>query len=82
MKNVLVAALIASAAMAVPSVAQARDGCGAGFFRGAHGRCYRVKPAVVVARPVIGIYYANRGYWHNNRYWKVRYRHRGGWRYR
>jgi hypothetical protein len=81
MKRFLGAALVAAAAIGTPSAALARDGCGAGFYRGANGWCHRFKSAVVV-RPVIGVYYANRGYWYNNRYWKVRYRHRGYWRYR
>ena len=81
MNRFLGAALVASLTIGVPSTAMARDGCGAGFYRGAKGWCHRDR-RVVVVRPVVGVYYANRGWYYDNRYWKVRYRHHGVWRYR
>lgn len=69
--------------------AEARQGCGPGWHRGAYGRCLPNRPpprAVVVREPgvrlVIGNFYQGRGYWDGRRYWKERYRYNNGWRYR
>jgi len=71
--NILSAAAASLVALGAPSAADARQGCGVGFHRGPAGIC----------RPnVRGAYYRGFGYWDGHRYWKSRYRHRGGWRYR
>ena len=67
--------------------ADARQGCGHGYHRGAYGRCVFNRPPVAVAREpgvrlVIGTYYHGRGYWDGRRYWSSRYRYHNGWRYR
>lgn len=87
MKKILLATLAVGAAIAAVAPAQARDGCGPGGFRGPHGRChFNGGPGPVViagpGRPVIGNYYAGRGYYYNNRYWHHRERWHGDWRYR
>jgi hypothetical protein len=73
MRSMLLAVLAVSTAVAVAAPASARQGCGAGFHRTAHGRC-------VVNRA--GGYYKGHGWWDGHRYWKHRYRHGNGWRYR
>jgi hypothetical protein len=82
MKKSLLFALTAAAATLVAAPqAQARDRCGAGYHRNAHGRCvmnHRARRPVVV----IGHYYNGRGWWDGRRYWRHRYMHRGHWRYR
>ena len=88
MNRLMTAALaagVAIAGLAVPSIAQAREGCGPGWHRGPAGGCRpNARPGPVVHGPVlvIGRYYPGRGYWYNNRYWRERYRHHGYWRYR
>jgi hypothetical protein len=88
MKRIVAIALAASAAtfgMTLGSTAaEARQGCGRDFHRGYYGRCIpnRYYRPGVVGRPVVGIYYGNRGWWDGHRYWRDRYRHHGGWRYR
>ena len=88
MKKILSLAMAAGLAMGVASVAEARDGCGAGFHRNYRGHCvpnrgYRAN-AVRVApgiRLIIGNYYHGRGYWDGRRYYHHRARHHGHWRY-
>ena len=82
MKTIL--ALAAGATLATASAADARQGCGRGFHRGYYDRCIpnRFYRQAVVARPVIGIYYGNRGWWDGRHYRRDRYRWHGGWRYR
>ena len=84
-KAVLVLALAASTAIGLASAADARDGCGRGFFRGPAGRCRPMRGEMVVAGPGVyrvGIFYPNRGYWDGRRFWRHRERWHGGWRYR
>ena len=83
MKTILALAVAATAIMGVTSSADARDGCGRGFFRGPAGHCRPIggRPGYVVG-PRIGIFYPGRGYWDGRRYWMHRYHHRGEWRYR
>jgi hypothetical protein len=83
MRKLLLSTLALSAAIVSSVPAEARQGCGAGFHRGYHGRCianrgYGVGPG----RPVVGIFYSGRGYWYGGRYWAHRHRWHGGWRYR
>jgi hypothetical protein len=73
MRFLLLAACAAVAAMTATIPAVAREGCGKGFHRTPNGRC-------VVNRA--GAYYRNHGWWDGHRYWKHRYRHNNGWRYR
>ena len=86
MKRMFAIVLSVSAALTAISAtapAEAAQGCGAGFHRGPAGRCLRNGPPVR-DRWVAGRYYAGRGYYHNNRWYRERYRDRGhrGWRYR
>ena len=92
MKKLLAATLLAGAAIVGATAADARDGCGPRGFRGPHGRChydggdrrgpgYGRGPVIVAPGLVIGQRY-DRGYWDGHRYWRERYRHRNGWRYR
>jgi hypothetical protein len=79
--------LAASVALGAASAADARDGCGAGFFRGPYGHCRPFNgpvyaPVVVAPGLVAGGFYPGRGYWYGNRYWANRYYWHGGWRYR
>jgi hypothetical protein len=82
MKKSLLLALAATAAtLAAAPPAQARDRCGAGYHRNAHGRCvmnHRARRPVLV----IGRYYNGHGWWDGRRYYRHRYMHRGHWRYR
>ena len=83
MKSLLTIALaVGTIGFAAPAVA--RQGCGGGFHRGPYGHCRPNAGTAVIypGRPVIGVYYPNRGYWHGGRYWERRYHHNGGWRYR
>jgi hypothetical protein len=85
MKVLLLSAAAIGAAMVVSAPAQARDGCGHGYYRGPHGHChaegYRTGPAP--AGYVDGRYYHGHGYLYHNRWYRERYRwHDGGWRYR
>jgi hypothetical protein len=84
--RILFAALATTASLAVAPAAMAREGCGAGWHRGAYGRCVRnggpLRIVVAPARPVIGVYYHRHGWWDGRRYWQQRYRHRNHWRYR
>jgi hypothetical protein len=86
MKKILLATLAIGAAIAAVAPAEARDGCGPGGHRGPYGHCRPNRgpgPVVVVpGGPVVGTYYAGRGYYYNNRYWHHREHWRGGWRYR
>jgi hypothetical protein len=91
MNKFVIAALTAGTAIATLAAipAEAREGCGRGFHRGAYGRCIPNGPpprAVVVREPgvrlVIGNFYQGRGYWDGRRYWRERYRYNNGWRYR
>lgn len=82
MKKSLLLALAATAAtLVVAPQAQARDRCGTGYHRNAHGRCVLNRAA---RRPVlvIGRYYNGQGWWDGHRYYRHRYMHRGHWRYR
>lgn len=86
MRKIVAALLTAGIVLSTASVAQAREGCGAGFHRGPAGHC---RPnggkQVVVVKPgarVVGRWYDGRGYWDGRRYWQHRYRHQGAWRYR
>ena len=87
MKTILTLALAATA-LAGATVAEARDGCGPGAFRGPYGHCrpfrggYGPGPAVIAPGIVIGGFYPGRGYWDGHRYWEHRERWHGGWRYR
>ena len=73
-------------ALAAGSPASAREGCGAGWHRAAHGRCVLNRRAVVRApiAPVLVVhrYYAGRGYWDGHRFWQHRDRWHNRWRYR
>jgi len=85
MKILLAAVLTAGVAFSTVSVAEARQGCGAGFHRAPNGRCRpNAGPRRVVIAPglVVGRFYAGRGYWDGRRYYRQRYRYRSGWRYR
>ena len=90
MNKIVTAALAVGTAVATFAAlpAEAREGCGRGYHRGAYGRCIPNGPPAraVVAGPgvrlVIGNYYSGRGYWDGRRYWQKRYRHNNGWRYR
>ena len=87
MKGIIALVLAAGATIAVaaPTPADAAQGCGRGFHRGAYGRCLpnRGHRAVVVAPGlVVGRFYRGHGYWDGHRYWHRRYRWHGGWRYR
>lgn len=84
MKTFLALAVAATAIVGGTTAAEARDGCGRGFFRGPAGHCRALngRGPVVVVGPRIGIFYPGRGYWDGRRYWAHRYHHRGGWRYR
>lgn len=85
----LVAIAVAVGVMAgTASVAEARDGCGRGMFRGPGGHCRVIRgpgPGAVVVlpgRPVVGNFYAGRGYWDGRRYYQHRERRGNRWRYR
>jgi hypothetical protein len=86
MKKLIAAALAIGVVAGTATVAEARDGCGRGAYRGPYGHCRPIGPGgavVVVPRgPVIGTFYPGRGYWDGRRYYAHRYRHHGGWRYR
>lgn len=85
MRKLIAALLTAGAAISVIPVAQARDGCGAGYHRGPYGHCRPNRGDRVVAvgpRLVVGNYYRGQGYWDGHRYWRERYRWHNGWRYR
>ncbi len=86
MKTFPAFAIAATLLAGTASVAQARDGCGNGYYRGPHGNCRIIggpEPVVVVpGRLIIGNYYHGRGYWDGHRYWQNRYRHHNEWRYR
>jgi hypothetical protein len=84
MKLLIAAALSFAAVSATIPVAEARQGCGAGYHRGPAGRCRPNANAriVIVPRLVVGRYYAKRGYWDGRRYYRQRIRHHNGWRYR
>ena len=77
MKVIVACMLSAGLALTALAPAEAAGGCGRGGHRGPAGHCrpnYRT--------PVVGRYYHNQGYWDGHRYWRNRYRHNGGWRYR
>ncbi len=84
MNKLLAVALAATVTFGTASIAEARQGCGAGMHRGPAGYCRpnRGGRGAYVVRPVIGTFYPGRGYYYNNRYWQHRYRHHNGWRYR
>jgi hypothetical protein len=85
MKKIIAAVLAAGMAMGVAASADAAQGCGRGGHRGPYGHCrpnygprgYGHRAPVLI----IGQRY-DRGYWDGHRYWRERYRHHGGWRYR
>jgi hypothetical protein len=90
-QKLLLAAIATGAVMTVAAPAEARDGCGPGFHRGAYGRCFPNRGPgpgpVAVGVPggpalVIGNFYPGRGYWDGQRYWHHREHWHGGWRYR
>jgi len=88
MKTILTLALAATA-LAGATAAEARDGCGRGFFRGPAGHCRPLgaygpgyRPGFVAPGLIIGNFYGGRGYWDGRRYWAHRDRWHGGWRYR
>lgn len=64
MKKLLLAALAVGTAITTAMPAEARQGCGPRFHRGAYGRCVpnRVRRVVVVPAPRVGVYYPGRGY--------------------
>ena len=82
MKKLMLGALVASAALAAVSSAQAAQGCGPGGHRGPYGGCRPNVGPAFVGGPVIGVFYPGRGYWYGGRYWQNRYAWHGGWRYR
>jgi hypothetical protein len=83
MKTLIFAAVSAGMALMALGPAQAAQGCGAGWHRGAYGHCRpNAAPAVRVGPVVIGTYYPHRGWWDGRQYWAHRDRWHGGWRYR
>jgi uncharacterized protein YraI len=88
MNKFITAALAAGTAVAAFAAipADAREGCGRGYHRGAYGRCIPNGRVAVVREPgvrlVIGNFYNGRGYWDGRRYYQHRYRYNNGWRYR
>lgn len=81
--NRILAIALAAATLAAGTAAEARDGCGRGFFRGPYGHCRPERGGVIVAPGVVvGGFYPGRGYWDGHRYWQHREHWRGGWRYR
>ena len=86
LKTIVAAALAAGAALAAATPAQAADGCGRDFHRGPYGHCRpNAGRGAVVGGPGVRLVIGNRydrGYWDGHRYWRNRYRHHGGWRYR
>lgn len=84
MNKMLLAALAVGVTLTSAPPAMAAQGCGRGYHRGPAGRCRPNvgRPVVVAPGLVIGNYYRGRGYWDGHRYWKQRYRHQNGWRYR
>ncbi len=83
--NKFLAIALAAATLAAGTAAEARDGCGRGFFRGPAGHCRPMGgrgPAFVAPGVVVGGFYPGRGYWDGRRYYANRYHYRGGWRYR
>ena len=84
-KSALIALALMASTTAVAGIANAADGCGPGFHRGAYGHCRANRGAVVAVGPVgltIGTYYPHHGYWDGHRYWDHRYAYHNGWRYR
>ena len=84
-KSLLFTLAAAAAALVAAPQAQARDRCGAGWHRNAHGRCVLNNRA---RRPVlvIGRYYPGHGWWDGRRYNRHRalvigryYNGRGWW---
>jgi hypothetical protein len=73
-------------AISAGSPADARQGCGPGWHRGAYGRCARNRRplAYVPGAPVLVVdrFYPGRGYWDGRRYWWHRERWHNRWRYR
>lgn len=88
MRKIIALTLAVSVALGAASVADARDGCGRGFFRGPYGHCRPFRapaygPGIIAPGLIIGNFYGGRGYWDGHRYWQHRDRDdRGGWRYR
>lgn len=88
MKKLILAALAAGSMIALAAPADAAQGCGPGFHRGAYGHCRPNRPVagpgvgIAVGPLVIGNFYAGRGYWDGHRYWAHRERWHGHWRYR
>ena len=86
MKKIIALALAAGVTLAAAAPAVAADGCGRGFHRGPHGRCWpNGRGPAFVRGPgttlIIGNHYGQ-GWWDGHRYWHDRYQDRGGWRYR
>jgi hypothetical protein len=84
MKRTIFGIVAVAAMLGMVPMANAAQGCGAGWHRGPYGRCQpNRRPVVIVpGRVVIGTYYPGRGWWDGHRYWAHRYHWRGGWRYR
>ena len=87
MKNFLLGALCAAAAVAAAAPADAAGGCGWRYHRGPHGHCrLNAHGALIATTPRgnvrVGVFYHGRGYWDGRRYWGHRYAWHGGWRYR
>jgi hypothetical protein len=76
---------VASAlAMIASTPAAARQGCGPGFHRGPNGMCRPNRGRYSRynrMRWVEGHYYAGRGYWWHNRWYRHRRRRNGVWIY-
>jgi len=77
--RILIALSAASVvAIAAPSPADAREGCGPGFHRAWNGLCRANRGN---REYVVGQYYQGEGYWYNNRMWRHRHRRNGVWIY-
>ena len=82
MKKLFLTAIALGSLVAAAAPADARQGCGRGWHRGAYGHC-RPNRGYHVAPPVrIGVYYPHRGWWDGHHYRRHRYRWHGHWRYR
>lgn len=83
MMKLVAVALLAGAATLGATAADAREGCGRGYYRGPAGHCRPDRGRGYIAPGlVIGRFYDGRGYWDGRRYYRNRYRYGGGWRYR
>ena len=85
LKKALLTAVMAGATLAGVTAANAAQGCGPGFHRGAYGHCRPNRGLGPVVGPeawIIGNFYPGRGYWDGHRWYQHRDRWHGGWRYR